>query len=327
MSKRRRYNTLIVGAGRIGCGYDTPHSSRILTHAHAYRAHGRTRLTAIVDVDLKRARAAARTWSCKAYADLQDALNEERPEIVSVCTPDDTHGRVLQQIAAAAHRPRLVICEKPLTLKPTETATLLTLYRKKRIALLVNHTRRFDPTVVQVAADLKRGRYGKVLFGWATYSNGILHSGSHIMDLVRLFFGEPRMSRSLFARRDRPRTTDRTIGAFLALERCPQFHLMAGDGSRYDYFQFDIVCERGRISFFDLGFRYAVQLVAPDPVYPGYRALGKPVIRDTQFDVAMKELVDNAVQFLDGKSALRCDGQDAYQTQRLCWKLLHDDLV
>jgi predicted dehydrogenase len=326
MSNKRSYNAIIVGAGRIGCTFDTPRSASVLTHAHAYAASRRTRLAGIVDTNGRRAEAAARVWSCAPYTNLHAALEREHPDLVSVCTPDLTHGAVLKQIAESRCHPRLVICEKPVTSHPQETRHLLPLYHRKGILLLVNHTRRFDRTVVEEKEAFARGRYGKALFGWATYGKGILHSGSHIIDLARYFFGEAISSEALFKRNDCGRSADRTVGAFLTFTSCPQFYLMAGDASRYDYFQFDIVCEKARVSFFDLGFRYSIQRVIADPVYAGYRVLAKPAVKRTHFSVAMKELADHAAACVEGKAALRCDGEDALKTQSVCWNLLHQHL-
>ncbi|MEN9558539.1 MAG: hypothetical protein RL141_908 [Candidatus Parcubacteria bacterium] len=322
MSSPKRYKALIIGAGRIGCLFDTPQSSAILTHAHGYKRYARTELAGIADTDARRAHVAARRWGCRAYTSVAEAMEYERPDIVSVCTPDATHGVVLKALLRGVHRPRLVICEKPVTLRLSETARLVTAYQKARIPLLINHTRRFDPTVVSIKHDLDAGMYGNVLGGFATYGKGILHSGPHIIDLARYFFGEVTTDRTLFSRKDYAHPVDRTVGAFLAFRRCPQFYLMAGDASRYDYFQFDILCEKGRISFDTLGFRVTKQRVIPDPVYAGYQGLSAPISKKTQFDVAMVELVRHAVACLEGTEPLRCSAKDAYHTQTVCERLL-----
>ncbi len=311
----------MVGAGRIGTGFDTPRSKRVLTHAHAYLRHPRVELKGIVDTQAASAHKAAKAWSCEAFTDLEIALEHVRPELVSVCTPNDTHEAVLRAIANGKYRPRLVICEKPLAPDPARAKKIAMLYRKRRIALLVDHTRRFDPEVVATKAAFDRGEYGKALFGWATYSRGILHSGPHIIDLARYFFGEVTSMKSLFARED-GNPGDKSVGAFLTMERCPQFFLMPGDARKYEYFQFDLTCEKGRISFFDLGFRMSRQRVIDDPVYKGYKILSKPLIKQTGFSVAMQELINQAVDVLDGKAKPRCDGMDAARTQEVCWKLL-----
>jgi predicted dehydrogenase len=322
MSNQKIFNALIIGAGNIGCTYDKPSSEAVLTHAHAYSRHKRMKLKGIVDIDANRATKASKVWSCPSYTNIIDAVEQARPDMISVCVPDGAHEEVLRVIAKTKHRPRLVICEKPLTTTPTHSKAILSLFKKYHIPLLVDHTRRFDQTVVETKLAYDRGEYGASISAWATYSKGILHSGTHIIDLARYFFGEIKKQKTVFQRDDFGHKIDRTVGAFLSFERCPQFYLIAGNVSAYEYFQFDIVCEKARVSFFDLGFRYSVQKITRDTHY-GCKVLGDPVIRDTQFAKAMTSLIQNAVDVLDQKAEMRCSGEDAYITQQVCWDLLN----
>ena len=59
MSIHQPLNVVIIGAGKIGAFFDSPDSSNILTHAHAFTANRNFRLLGFVDKDLNQAGRAA----------------------------------------------------------------------------------------------------------------------------------------------------------------------------------------------------------------------------------------------------------------------------
>ena len=322
MSKQKKYKALIIGAGQIAGGYDDPTSPKILTHAHAYKKHKKTTLLGFYDIDHKCALKSAKKWSCEAFENLDKAICDLSPDIISVCTPDGTHFSVLKQIARYKNAPKLVICEKPITENLSDTDKIIKIYKEKKIPILIDHTRRFDLKVQEVRNNLKKGLYGEVISATVVYGKGILHSGTHIIDLARYFFGEVEDFKVVYSHKDYDSKTDKTIGAFMKFQKCKQFYLVAGDERKYSHFQFDILCEKGRICFGDLGFSVTEQKVIKDPVFEGYKILGKPVVKKTDFDNAVLNMIDNAVENIENGKELVCDAKDARETQQVCLALL-----
>ncbi len=320
MSKPKKYKALIIGAGRIASGYDYPSSRNILTHAHAYKIHPQTELLGFFDIDPVKAKKAAAKWSVKAFDDLYEAIEQNKPEIISICTPDDDHFSQLKKIAGLKTKPKIVICEKPFVDTPGAASEAINLYRRIKVPILVDHSRRFDKIVQRIAGLIRKGHLGKIIYSSAVYGKGVLHSGTHLIDLARFFFGEVENFKILFARIDYKKE-DKTAGVFFGFERCEQFYLMAGDCRKYDFFQFDIVGEKGRICFTDLGFKYFEQKVINDPIFKGYKILSQPLVNETDFKNAMLNLVDNAVKHIETGQPLICDMHDAAKTQKICFAI------
>lgn len=317
--KNKKYKAVIVGAGRIAAGFDGPKSKHVLTHAHAYRQSSQVELIGFFDIDAARAGAAAKKWSCQAFADLDTMCEEVNPDIVSICVPDQQHYSTLLKISQ--HHPRIVICEKPLTTDNSDTKKIIKLYHRERIPILVNFSRRFDATVQKIRTDLRSGVYGKVLASTALYTKGVLHNGSHLIDLARYLFGEATTIRSLYQVRDYE-GTDATVGAFLSFEKCPQFFMVAGDERAYSVFEIDILCEKKRLKLLDFGWQYTEQEIVRDPLYAGYKMLGSATLKKTQLLGVFSQMVNNAVDFLGKGSPLICTLDDAAKTQAICAYLL-----
>lgn len=324
MSKQRKqskdnFKAVIIGAGRIASQFDSPNRREVLTHAHAFKKHPRVDLVGIFDIDKSVARREARKWDCPAYDDLDTMMKTVQPDVVSICTPDSSHFGIL--LAIAPYRPRMVICEKPVTIHITDTRSIVRLYRRLRIPIVVNYSRRFDRVVQEIKHAITTEKYGKVLCASGTYTKGIMHNGSHMIDLCRFLFGEARsIIATLAVADDNP--SDASIGGYLEFKLCKQFHLLVGDERAYSIFELDILFEKRRVRLVDSGFYVSVQEVRSDRRYARYHCLSHPITKRTSLNRAMLALVDHAVHYLSRGQLLTGRVEEAEKTQRVCELLL-----
>lgn len=164
-----------------------------VSHAGAYAALNGVELVAVCDVsDDALARFAERwgkTWPrLRAYREYERMLAAERPQIVSVCTPDDLHTPVV--VAAAAAGVRGILCEKPLATNLADAERMLAAVERHGVALSVDVTRRWSPEWQQARALVRAGRIGRLRLivavrggpkGW------LYRAGGHLYDLVCFF--------------------------------------------------------------------------------------------------------------------------------------------
>src|SRR3989344_167671 len=160
-NNKHTYRAVIIGAGRIGATFDTPESVDILTHAHGYLKHPAVELVGFYDTDVQKADAAAKLWSSKSFRSLGMLFEEGKLDLVSICTPDENHAETLEEVIA--HKPRLIICEKPVTTGAKETERIMQLAHENNIPILVNYSRRFDASVQELQKKIQGGVFGKVL--------------------------------------------------------------------------------------------------------------------------------------------------------------------
>ncbi len=319
-TKAKRYTAAVIGAGRIGAFFDAPNSKEVLTHAHAYSTHPRIEFVGIADGRPSHAEAAGKRWQTPWFDDAEDMLSILRPDIVSVCVPTEAHATTLRLITK--YRPKLVICEKPVTNALDETRKLIREFKRLRIPVLVNHSRRFDEALAKIRDRFRTGVYGNSISASMLYTRGVLNNGSHVLDVARWFFGEVKRIRPLHTHVDGLRH-DPTVDAHLVFEKCPSFFLMSGDDRRYSLVEFDFLFENARIRFSDFGAPpIAIQIPRPDPLYTGYRTLSfAKTIQASGHTRNMYNLVRHAVRHLSEREPLRCTMEDARRTQELCLTL------
>lgn len=186
MDASRELSVAVVGLGILG--------SR---HARVFHENERTRLAAVVDVSLDRAKAISEQYQVPYYGAVEEMLAQVKPDVVAVATPDDAHGEpVLSALEAGAH----VFVEKPLaTDKETSLAIVDTARRAKRLAV-VNYSQRFAADFAWIKQLVDQGTIGKPvmvqsqkfdklsvptrMIGWAARTSPFFFMTSHDLDLV-----------------------------------------------------------------------------------------------------------------------------------------------
>ncbi len=270
MSYRMRAG--VVGCGKIGSEFsDDPLIAGIYSHAGAYAASGRTDLVGVCDSDAARAARCAERWGLKrGHTRVGAMLEEVRPEVVSVCTPNETHGAVLEEILESPHI-RGVLVEKPLALRTSEAMTLLAKARDRDVRLAVNYSRRYAASHREVKELLDAGALGTLQAITGLYVRGVLHNGTHWFDLVRWLVGEVEEVRA--SGRDEAATEDPTLDVDLALVGGLRATLRGCQADAFSIFEMDLIGTEGRIRLSDSGHRIERFVVGGSPHYSGYRAL------------------------------------------------------
>lgn len=138
-----KLKVLIVGAGDMG-----------RTHSRAYGRREDVAICAVADLDTQRAeRLAGELQSAKPYADCRDALERERPDLVSVCVPACSHAEVaIWALQAGAS----VLSEKPIALTPTLAESMIAAAKGAKGKLGVIFQRRFQKVWQEVRERLPK---------------------------------------------------------------------------------------------------------------------------------------------------------------------------
>jgi len=311
---KKKYKAIVIGAGKIGGQFDFPNANKVLTHAHAYTKHPKIEFLGFVDCNLQIAKKIAKRWNVNYYAELDNVFTTYAPDIVSICTPNETHFDLLVKLSD--YKPKIVICEKPITTSLADTSHVIALYKKFNIPLLVNYTRRFLIEVQRLKEHIDLNAYGKILCASGIYNKGILHNGSHMIDLCRHLFGEVKNFIPLHHHADYSHD-DKTISGFLQFDKCKQFFLQTGDSNKYSIFELDILFEKRRVKFIDSDYKMKYQVVKQDGIFKKYATLGKEntvlALKDPLYN-----LVVNAIDYLENKDMLKCDVEEAFETQKIC---------
>lgn len=304
----------VIGGGRIGAGFSTTAAGDVLTHAAAYRTSARTELVAICDASAETADARAREWGVPGFVDVAEMLRVTAPEIVSICTPDETHAAIAE-VVLAAPSVRGVLLEKPLALTLEDGARTVALAAARNVVLAVNYSRRWADGIRRTAELLRSDRLGAVRAVTGHYANGWLHNGTHWIDLARMLIGDLTAVRAL-----RPLPSD-VVDAPLDVE------LMFANGARgvvlghagvgLSFFEMDVICERGRVRLSRGADQIDVSELAPSPQYPTFVAHAAVESQSGGLGRSMLLAVEDVARCITDGAAPACTGTDALEALRV----------
>ena len=114
-------------------------------HLPGYRRDPRCRVVAVCDVEIDRAREAARTFDVPTATDNpRDLFQRDDIDLVDVCTPSHTHFELAWSALAAGKH---VLCEKPVAYDFRDTLRAADLARGKNLKTKVGLTFRYSPAM------------------------------------------------------------------------------------------------------------------------------------------------------------------------------------
>jgi predicted dehydrogenase len=307
MTFRRPLTAAIIGTGRIAGDYDRQRRAGekgIYTHAGAFRAQGRIRLQTVYDQNTPKAVAFARRWQATAVSSLHSIVNTYH-DIVSVCTPDHTHYRIVR--ALLEHRScRVIFVEKPAARTSREISQLMALAHKYRMDVVVNFQRHFEPEHLKLAA-LCRQSPSHVLTAQGIYVKGLDHNGVTMIDTLRLLFGRPRAVLALgriYNRQMAEYSYDFVLfySGFSVTVRTAD---SAGGQYNYHVFEIDVLFQDKRIASVDNS-RFMREVSKISFGYSGVKGLddARPRFTPTGYSLSMIRVVDYLHKICVGEQKL-----------------------
>ncbi|MDS0299647.1 Gfo/Idh/MocA family oxidoreductase [Halogeometricum sp. S1BR25-6] len=178
------YDVAIVGTGPDPEDPDTDGFAMGYRHASAYDRLDDCRLAACVDIIRPNAEAFAETWGLAesaVYEDVEQMLQEVRPDVVSVTVPPSVHADVVLA-CAESDSVQAIHCEKPMAKTWDDAKRMVAACEEAGVRLTFNHQRRFGRPFREAKRLLDDGAVGsleRVEIG----GPNLYDFGTHLFDL------------------------------------------------------------------------------------------------------------------------------------------------
>jgi predicted dehydrogenase len=311
----------IVGCGKIAGGWDYPrYAGPTVTHAQAYHRHPAFHLVAAVDTDESRLERFQRAWGVlHGYRSLEEMQQHESLDVVSICSPDALHFPQAKRLLGSQARPRVLFVEKPICLDATELGCMMEMAKQAQVAVVVNHTRRFDPAHQQVAQLVKSGVLGALVEGRCTYYGGWIHNATHVVDTLRMLLAqEPEVVSADVSSPGRPGDPNLDVRLLMG-----DAHVVIEgfDEAYYQLFESELRFQCGRVRLLDFGSAIAIEQVEVNET--GERIL-RPAPQPIQGLMSpIYHAVDAIAAYLRGHDCLRelgVDLESAAATMSVIWQ-------
>jgi predicted dehydrogenase len=239
-------------------------------------------------------------------------------DVVSICSPTPCHAHDLE--ATLRLKPKLIYCEKPVTTSVSETERLAFECSKANIPLAVNYTRRWDPAISKLQADIHAGQWGKLRSAVGLYNKGILNNGSHMLDLLHLLVGPMGIVKvgkpihDFFP-------DDPTVPVWLEGPQGVPVNLVCGRAEDYAIFELQLIFSQGVLTMEEGGMFWRERHARDSDTFKGYGIVGEGIRRAGEYPRAMLQAVDNIYRAISQGDPLSSTGESALAAQRVCEKI------
>ncbi len=204
------YQVAIIGSNSmlnfalVGCGRIAKRHSELLG---LNQIKGAT-LAAVCDINEEKANAIGLRFGVPYYTDMDEMMQKEPVDVVSVLTPSGLHA---EQVVNLAKFQKHIVVEKPMALTLEDADAMIHACADNNIKLFVIKQNRFNVPVVKLREALDAGRFGQLVLGtvrvrwcrtqayydqdewrgtWA-YDGGVLtNQASHHIDMLEWMMGE-----------------------------------------------------------------------------------------------------------------------------------------
>ena len=188
-----KYGCAVWGCGWVASG-----------HINAYLKNPSCEIVAIGSRRLEsvQAKQAEFGLSCRACTSFEELLNDDRIDIISLCTPNNQHA---QETILAAQAGKHVFIEKPIAIDEADIPRMLAAVESAKVHTMVGFILRFNPLVKLQRKLVQEGELGKVFManvdywfgrerkGWMKHKEqtggAFILAGCHSVDMARYILG------------------------------------------------------------------------------------------------------------------------------------------
>lgn len=325
---RAPLKTVLVGCGKIGAAYAkdsrTAQHFRYATHAQVLADHPAFAWQAVVDQNPGTLRAARQQWTVEhVCASIEQLPKEVCPDVAVLATQPGQRLELLRQLPSV----RAVIVEKPLGATLQEAEQFLEFCREKKVLIQVNFWRRADALMRSMAHGKLEEWLGRAQAVFGVYGNGLINNGSHLIDLVRMFFGEV----ASFQAVGHPEPCQTSMGVedwhfsfHLEMENGVTVAMQPVDFNHYRENALDIWGEKGRLCLMNEGLEIFTHPLQEHRALQGAREISmdaRQAVSPTASD-ALYRLYDNLASAMQGDGTLWSSGDSAFEVARIVQNLI-----
>ena len=150
-----------IGIGVIGTGFmGKAHSIAYSASASVFGIGLRPNLEIVCDLSPERANQRATDLGFSRHTDKwQDVVNDPRVDLISVCTPNNTHSEIS---IAALEKGKHVWCEKPMSSSLEDSQIMAEVAEKSNSKTIVGYNYTKNPVVMHARKIIEKGTIGRI---------------------------------------------------------------------------------------------------------------------------------------------------------------------
>lgn len=266
------YTAAIIGLGRIGWKFDDMFKGApggALTHAGAFEANPNIRIIGGYSPDPTDSLAFKLRYGVEAYDSIEQLLAATKPDIVSICSPNEFHFE--HTLACLNAGVPMIWLEKPATVHLNEVDLLIE--RKSalgnRSKILVNYQRRYIQRYQKLRETYQKKILGEAFSLQMTYARGLELNGCHLLDFAFFLTGDTQKAELQCVTVERD--AENPSFTFRFSSGLPVY--VTGLPLPYHLGDVTLTCEKGRAAVIHGGMKTVWEDKVEHELYPGFHRL------------------------------------------------------
>ena len=315
VTESKNLRALIVGAGSAAGGHPN------LSHAAAYTESKVSSLSGFIEPDAARREFFSEKWGVGSCCGTLNKWKENNADvdIVSVCSPTESHSEALEELLT--WNIKAVWCEKPITPSLEASRSIVKSFKDRGILFAVNYSRRWIPRLWEVREEIKCGKWGEFYGATAFYNKGILHNGSHMIDLLNLLIG-PTVAERVTRVHASWRSGDPTLDAIVLNTEGVPIHIIAAYPTDVAHFELKLFFEHGELCVERSGQTLRARSLEKNTLTPDLKTLPHGTFENLNISNVFHAALSNIEDAISHSYDLKCDGSIALDSQEVCQQLL-----
>ncbi len=297
------YSCLIIGLGRVGLTYDLSENNKdvFLSHAKSISFHKNFSLDAAVDINKEKRKIFTKVYKAKAFKSVKEAAKYKNYTVIIISVPTELHYKIFQDVLNYC-KPKLILCEKPISFKLKELEFIVKNCKKLKIDFFVNYIRRADPACIKIKSKIQNMMTLSVpLKGVCWYNKGLLHSGLHSLDLCNFWLGSIKKITSV-NKIQKINHYDYSVD-FIADFEGGQVTFLSWKNNSFSIFSIEILTSNGRIRYDHEGNLAYINPIKNNKFVENYLELNqKKIIFKNNMNQCQLNLLNEISNFLENKS-------------------------
>lgn len=252
------FKAMVIGCGKIAGFFDKSMDGPVYSHARGYFVNPDIEVVDYVDINLEKARKLAKKYNSNKFSEnFIEPINTNKPDVVSICTPDNTHFSILKEILLNKTVPLVIFVEKPACLEANQLSYLRGLSKRRNAVIVVNNSRRFDCRYKKLRKLIKANKFGGLIRVDVFYYGGWWHNGTHVIDALLFLFEDSLKVTNIGGYINTQHRNDPTLDVSLSFKSTgSEVYLHAFDEKYYQIFDFDFKFEKARLKIDNFENRY-----------------------------------------------------------------------
>ncbi len=187
-----RFLTTLIGFGKVAFSMSNDKKMakfiKYQTHAQVLKSNKNFLWNAVVEPDKEKRELAKKKWKIPIVVDSISKLPQDHKiDVMVITTPPEDRMLLLPFIKRVK---KAVILEKPISNSYKNSIKFYRECKRQKLKVQVNLFRRLDKEMIKVKETILSKKLGNLQAGFCVYGNGLYNNALHMVDLIRMLFGE-----------------------------------------------------------------------------------------------------------------------------------------